>query len=112
MMKKFFKSFNIKDWFQLVSATIVFIAVVIAAIMLGIYSYNRSQQEFLKDDTQKYQQVVNELHSNQNEVTYQTENPKFVLKAVQEAENNGRKVQKYDTKKHLNGDITVTVTFK
>lgn len=111
-MKKFVKSFTIKDWLQLVSATIALIVVVIAAIMLGMYSYNRSQQEFLKDDNQKYQQVAKELQSNQDEVTYQTENPKFILKAVQEAENNGRKVQKYDTKKHLNGDITVTVTFK
>lgn len=111
-MKKFLKSFTVKDWLQLVSATIALIAVVIVAIMLGIYSYNRSQQDFLKADTQKYQQVVKELHSNQDEVTYQTENPKFVLKAVQEAENTGRKVQKYGTKKHLNGDITVTVTFK
>ena len=111
-MVKFLKQFTVKEVVQLVSAFIALGAVITAAIMLGMWSYNRSQQEFLKVDTQKYQQVVKELQSNQSEVTYQTENPKFVLKAVQEAENNGRKVQKYDTKKHLNGDITVTVTFK
>lgn len=111
-MVKFLKQFTVKEVVQLVSAFIALGAVITAAIMLGIWSYNRSQQEFLKADTQKYQQVVKELQSNQSEVTYQTENPKFVLKAVQEAENNSRKVQKYDTKKHLNGDITVTVTFK
>lgn len=97
-MVKFLKQFTVKEVVQLVSAFIALGAVITAAIMLGIWSYNRSQQELLKADTQKYQQVVKELQSNQSEVTYQTENPKFVLKAVQEAENNGRKVQKYDTK--------------
>lgn len=90
-MVKFLKQFTVKEIIQLVSAFIAFIAVITAAIMLGMWSYNRSQQEFLKADTQKYQQVVKELQSSQSEVTYQTENPKFVLKAVQEAENNGQK---------------------
>lgn len=44
-MVKFLKQFTVKEVVQLVSAFIALGAVITAAIMLGMWSYNRSQQE-------------------------------------------------------------------